>query len=88
LDKLVSVIETKVDFTSFDESIKDLAKNTYQEQINALSSRTSAKADQLASEAATIKQELIQRLNLLERDMDACYRHTRELGLAVETLRA
>jgi len=24
----------------------------------------------------------------LERDMDACYRHTRELGLAVETLRA
>jgi hypothetical protein len=88
LDKLVSVIETKVDFTSFDESIKDLAKNTYQEQINALSSRTSAKADQLASEAATIKQELIQRLNLLERDMDASYRHTRELGLAVETLRA
>jgi len=88
LDKLVSVIETKVDFTSFDESIKDLAKNTYQEQINALSSITSAKADQLASEAATVKQELIQRLNLLERDMDASYRHTRELGLAVETLRA
>ncbi len=28
------------------------------------------------------------RLNLLERDMDASYRHTRELGLAVETLRA
>jgi len=88
LDKLVSVIETKVDFTSFDESIKDLAKNTYQEQINVLSSQTSAKADQLSSEAATIKQELIQRLNLLERDMDASYRHTRELGLAVETLRA
>lgn len=88
MDKLVSVIETKVDFTSFDESIKDLAKNTYQEQINALSSITSAKADQLASEAATVKQELIQRLNLLERDMDASYRHTRELGLAVETLRA
>ena len=88
MDKLVSVIETKVDFTSFDESIKDLAKNNYQEQINALSSITSAKADQLASEAATVKQELIQRLNLLERDMDASYRHTRELGLAVETLRA
>lgn len=88
MDKLVSVIETKVDFTSFDESIKDLAKNTYQEQINVLSSQTSAKADQLSSEAATIKQELIQRLNLLERDMDASYRHTRELGLAVETLRA
>ena len=88
MDKLVSVIETKVDFTSFDESIKDLAKNTYQEQINVLSSQTSAKADQLSSEAATLKQELIQRLNLLERDMDASYRHTRELGLAVETLRA
>jgi len=35
-----------------------------------------------------IKEELALKLNLLERDMDACYRHTRELGLAVESLRS